>query len=94
MQFNWSSEKNEELKKERNISFEEIILAIEDDNLVDILEHPNQESYPNQILFLVKISNYIYAVPTVVDEKKKEYFLKTIYPSRKYTNLYIEGESK
>jgi uncharacterized DUF497 family protein len=92
--FNWDNEKNEELKKERNISFEQIIIAIEEDKIVDVLEHTNKDKYPNQILLLLNLNDYIYVVPTVVDEKKGEYFLKTIYPSRKYTNQYLVGDNK
>ncbi len=38
---NWSNDKNERLKSERNISFEEIIVAIaEQDKLIDIYNEP------------------------------------------------------
>ncbi len=87
MIFNWDNKKNEELKKNRNISFEQVLVAIDSDNLVDILDHPNKERYPNQVLILVSINEYVYAVPTVI--KEDEFFLKTIYPSRKYTERYL-----
>ena len=44
----WNSEKNDALKKERGISFEEIVLNIQLGNEVDIDDHPNMERYPNQ----------------------------------------------
>ena len=50
MIFDWNNEKNIMLKRDRNISFERIIIAIEQDSLLDILEHPNKEKYPNQLL--------------------------------------------
>lgn len=46
--FRWNHAKNETLKIERVISFEEIVLAIEADGLLDELRHPNREKYPNQ----------------------------------------------
>jgi hypothetical protein len=46
--FRWSHEKNETLKQERSISFEEIVLAIESGGLLDELKHPNKEKYPNE----------------------------------------------
>ena len=63
--FRWAHEKNETLKSERSISFEEIALAIEADGLLDILRHPNPEKYPNQSLLVVAFEGYVYLVPFV-----------------------------
>ena len=67
MIFDWNNEKNMMLKRDRNISFERIIVAIEQDGLLDILEHPNKEKYPNQLLLLVEIDRYVYVVPCVLE---------------------------
>lgn len=87
----YSLEKNELLKKDRGIGFEDIILSIEDGNLLDDLEHPNKNKYPNQNVFiiLVRIKDYVYYVPYVEDEN--EIFLKTIIPSRKLNKKYNKG---
>ena len=90
MFFTWDQEKNKKLKKERGIGFENVVIAIEEGLLVDILEHPNKKKYPNQIVLLVNIEQYVYAVPAVIENGN--YFLKTLYPSRKYTRLYIGEE--
>ena len=87
MVFDWNEEKNNQLKKERHIGFERIVISIEEGNVLDILDHPNKERYQKQILIIVNIDSYAYVVPTVC--KNEEYFLKTIFPSRKYTNLYL-----
>jgi uncharacterized DUF497 family protein len=87
MVFDWNNDKNTTLKHERNISFEHVVVAIEEDHLLDVLEHPNKDRYPNQFLLIVEIELYAYVVPCVVD--KDVYFLKTIFPSRKYTNKYL-----
>ena len=73
----YSLEKNEILKKERNISFEDVILSIENGYLLDDIEHPNKEKYQNQNIFiiLVQIKNYVYLVPYV--EEEDYIFLKT-----------------
>ena len=92
MIFDWNNEKNMMLKKDRNISFERIIVAIEQDNLLDILEHPNKEKYPNQLLLLVEIDRYVYVVPCVLENDVC--FLKTIFPSRKYTSKYLDWRRK
>ena len=80
------------LKRDRNISFEQIIVAIEQDNLLDILEHPNKEKYPNQLLLLVEIDRYVYVVPCVLENDVC--FLKTIFPSRKYTSKYLDWKGE
>ncbi|WP_444819030.1 DUF4258 domain-containing protein [Treponema denticola] len=92
MIFDWNNEKNMMLKRERNISFERIIVAIEQDNLLDILEHPNKEKYPNQLLLLVEIDRYVYVVPCVLENDVC--FLKTIFPSRKYTSKYFDWKGE
>ncbi|MCX7193094.1 MAG: toxin [Proteobacteria bacterium] len=86
--FRWNHEKNETLKIERSISFEEIVLAIEADGLLDELRHPNPEKYPNQSVFVVALDGYVYLVPYV--EEADYYFLKTVIPSRKATRDYLQ----
>jgi hypothetical protein len=89
--FNWDDKKNSVLTKTRHISFEQIIIDIENGNILDILENPNKQ-YKNQILIVVNHDNYAYVVPAVKSEN--EYFLKTIFPSRKYTLKYIVGRGR
>ena len=77
--------KNEKLKKEREIGFEDCLIAISEGKILDIVE--NKQKYPNQKIFIIEINNYAYLIPFVEDEKK--IFLKTIIPSRKATKKYI-----
>ncbi len=84
--FDWSDEKNIELKKTRNISFEEVVFHIGNNDLIDVVVHPNKEKYPNQKIFIVSINDYIFYVPFV--ESETLYFLKTIIPSRKLNKKY------
>ncbi len=88
--FNWDPDKNEMLKKERGISFEHVIFAIENNQILDVLEHPNPEKYGAQKLYVVSIENYAYIVPFI--DRGDERLLKTIFPSRKYTRLYLDKE--
>lgn len=85
--FRWNPEKNERLKIAREISYEEIVLAIEEGGLRDILVHPNQTRYPGQVVLVVSYRGYVYLVPSV--EEDEYYFLKTIIPSRKATRDYM-----
>ncbi|NGZ08832.1 MAG: toxin [Nitrospira sp. LK70] len=84
--FRWNPRKNEMLKACWGLSFEEIVLAIESGGLLDVVEHPNSTRYPNQGVFVVAMSSYVYLVPHV--EETEYVFLKTIIRSRKATREY------
>ena len=88
--FAWDEDKNNRLKETRNISFEEIVLSLSNNKLLEVVEHPNKQKYPGQRIFIVEVRDYAYVVPFVEDEEK--YFLKTIYPSREATNKYLNKE--
>lgn len=81
----WSQLKSDRLKRIRGVSFEEIISS----ELIDVKIHPKRL---NQNIILFKHKSYIWIVPYV--EEKEYVFLKTLYPSRKYTKLYAKGELK
>lgn len=80
----WNPAKSEWLKKVRGVSFEDIILQAE---VVGKLEHTKRAG---QKLLLFCRKGYIWVAPFVYDGK--EIFLKTLYPSRKYTKLVKKGE--
>ncbi len=84
--FNWDNHKNNWLKKNRNIGFEDILFYISQKLVIDIIEHPNLDKYPNQKIFVIEIEDYIYLFPFI--ENEQEIFLKTIIPSRKATKKY------
>ena len=92
MNIQFSKDKNIILKKERNISFEDIIVAINNGRVLDIINNTNLDKYPNQKMMIVDITNYIYIVPFVRDETK--IFLKIIIPSRKMTKQYLHKGDK
>jgi hypothetical protein len=79
----WSHLKSERLKRTRGVSFEEIISA----ELIAVKRHHARE---NQNIMLFKYRGYIWIVPYI--EEKQRIFLKTLYPSRKYTKIYKKGE--
>jgi uncharacterized DUF497 family protein len=90
--FRWSAGKNEAIKADRGVSFERIVVAIETGGLLDILSHPHPEKYPRQRVLVVACDGYAYLVPFV--EEEAYYFLKTIIPSRKATQDYLNrGET-
>ena len=89
--FNWNPEKNRQLIEERGRSFEEAVFHIENGGLLDDIFHPNAVEYPHQKIFIVAIDQYAYLVPYA--ETNDEFFLKTVIPSRKFTKLYLRGDS-
>jgi len=90
--YTWNSEKNENLIRNRNISFEKIVFHIKNEDEIDVYEHPNQLKYPGQKISVIKIHNYAFLVPFI--ETKDEILLKTIIPNRKATKKYLRGKNE
>jgi len=84
----WSDEKNELLRKERNVCFEDIATGIANGKLLDIIKNPSADR-EKQYCLIIDIGNYAYVVPFVM-LSQATFFLKTIYPSRKQTKKYLK----
>lgn len=89
MRYEWNPEKNEWLKKERRISFEQIIFHLAQGDVWKISDHPDKEKYPGQKIYFVNVEGYIYLVPHMIADDCV--FLKTIIPSRKATRDFHKG---
>ena len=89
LRIRFSDEKNEILKATRGIGFDEIIDAIKNGDLLDDKQNPSNTNN-HQRIYVVKVGDYAYVVPYIVDLSKQHIFLKTVYPSRKFTKLYIK----
>jgi len=85
--YQWNKDKNEQLKVDRGLSFEQVVMHIEGGDLLDVYQHPNQD--PGQQILVVRIGEYAYVVPFVDSDEGR--FLKTIIPSRKATRDYLGG---
>ncbi len=88
--FRWDPDKNEQLIQEPGVSFEQITVAVENGDLLQVVQHPNVAKYPRQKIMIVGIDGYAYLVPFV--EEMDYFFLKTIIPSRKATRDFIESK--
>ncbi len=88
--FHWNNDKNEWLKENRGVCFEQIVILMEREEVLEVLGHPNQGKYPGQRIAVVKINDFAYLIPYV--QEGEELFLKTIIPSRKATNKYMRVE--
>ena len=86
MNFDWNSDKNDLLKRTRNVSFEMVLEEIAEGRVLEDTPHPNRKKYPNQSIFVVKMIGYCYLVPYV--QSGDTIFLKTIIPSRKMMKKY------
>lgn len=86
----FNEEKNELLKATRNVSFEDVLKAIKIGKLLANITHQSRK-YPHQKLYIVEIQGYAYTIPYITSTTKKEIFLKTIYPSRVLTKIYLKG---
>jgi len=76
----------------RNISFERILVALEEGDILQILQHPNVSKYKGQKIYVLNIDNYAWVVPFRDEADKRN--LITAYPSRKLTAKYLGGELK
>ena len=83
--YDWDKEKNQWLMDHRDVSFELCITAINQGDLLDVVQ--NKTPREHQFKYIIKINDYVYVVPFVQDGEKK--FLKTIYPSRVETKKYL-----
>lgn len=83
--FEWNDEKNEWLMKNRGVSFEMCIIAIEDGNTLAIIQNSHPRAHQKKLV--VNIEGYAYVIPFVEDGNM--IFLKTMYPSRKETKKYL-----
>ena len=79
----WNPLKNEWLRITRGASFSDLT---EHGKFLGTRHHPE---HPNQSMMLFEYRGYVWLVPYVRDREGK--FLKTLYPSRKYTKLYRRG---
>lgn len=79
--FLWNNEKNEWLIENRGVCFEHVVLLMDKGEILDVVEHPNQDEYPGQKIAIIKINDYAYLVPYV--QSGNEIFLKTIIPAGK-----------
>jgi len=88
--FRWDNDKNELLKNNRGVCFEQVVILMDREDILETVEHPNQNKYPRQKIATVMIDDYAYLVPYV--QKSDEIFLKTIIPGRKATNKYVRSK--
>ena len=82
----WDNAKDERLQRERRLSFDDVKYHLTSGRVLDDILNPNQERYPGQRLYIVRINNLAWVVPY---RRTGSYvFLYTAYPSDKFTRIY------
>jgi len=91
--FIWNLDKNRWLAShpKRAVCFEDIVASIETGGLLDDIGHSNSDKYPNQRMYIVLLNGYVFCVPYIEDDEAV--FLKTAYPSRKFSAIYLTGDN-
>ena len=89
----FSEEKNLILKETRGVGFEDVLVAIKGDKILGDFKH-HSKKFSHQRILAIEIGEYVYAVPYVINPKRKTVFLKTVYPSRVLTDKYMKGGVK
>jgi len=79
MEILWNNEKNKLLLETRSVSFEMVLEKISSGDFIGPEINP---SHNGQYRILVYFKGYPFVVPFVIDADGN-WFLKTIYPSRK-----------
>ena len=87
MEVTWDPEKERALRKQRRIEIREIVDLIVDGRYTAILKNPSR---PSQYIFVLPYRGYTHVVPFVI-AKDETIVLKTVFPSRKFHQMY--GES-
>ena len=83
MGIRWDDDKSARLKAQRGIGFKELTAS----PFLALLTHPSRSS---QYYLLFEVRGYVWVAPCV--NRGDDLFLKTAFPSRKYTKLWKAGE--
>ncbi len=84
----WDYIKNDWLKSERDVTFEEVEMRLLEGDYLEIKPNPSSK-YPYQYIVILIINDYTCVVPFVINEENNTIFLKTIYQSRKYKKALV-----
>lgn len=88
----FDSSKSTLLKETRGMSFEDLLDLVYSGKVLDDIKHNNPKKHPNQNVLIIKTIGYVYAMPYVIDDKRKMIFLKTAYPSHNLTKKYAKNK--
>lgn len=91
--FEFSEKKDLWLRQHRNVSFQEVIEAINRGDIITVIDTPDQAKHPNQRMYILDINGYRHAVPFDIDKSDPDkILLRTIYKSRKLQKRHKKKE--
>ncbi len=82
MNFEWEPDKNEEIQKDHDISFEEVVNLISRGFLIKTVSNPSPK-YKGQKIFLIRRGKAVYMVP--FEKRQGKYRLITAFYSQYFT---------
>ena len=82
----WNPGKDEWLRRARGLSFDDVKYHLTFSEPLGDIQNPNQERYPGQRLYIIRINNLAWVVP--YRRTARYVFLYTAYPSEKFTRIY------
>ena len=86
-EYTWDADKNEWLRRNRGLSFYDVVYHLEHGGFLADILHPNQARHPEERLYIINIEGYAYEVPFYRTGNIET--LMTAYPSRKYTREHL-----
>ena len=86
MHFDWDPEKNEDIQRTHDVSFEEIVSLVSKGGLIKTVKNPS-EKYQSQKIMLVRKGKAVYMVP--YEKRGDRFWLITAFYSEKFTKKYL-----
>jgi len=86
MIYEWDPEKNEKIKEEHGISFDQVVELIKKRFVIDIIINPSKK-YKGQKVFLIKRGVSVFMVP--FEKRNKRVRLITAFYSKSFTDKYL-----
>lgn len=87
----WRGQKNAALREKYGFGFERVLVALTENDLLAVREHPNRDRHRHQGQLVVEIEGYAWVVPFV--EKDAGILFETMFPGRRATKEFLEGGS-
>ena len=86
MEYEWNPKKNEKIKAEHGISFDQVVELIGKNFLLDIIVNPSKK-YKGQRVFLIQRGDSVFMVP--FERRNKKIRLITAFFSKSLTEKYL-----
>ncbi len=69
--FDWTTDRDQQPREVRGVSFERVVSAIEQGGLLDVVQHPNQDRYAGQLIYILEVDGYAFRGRFVLSAMRK-----------------------